>query len=117
MSLLEQVFREYGIPEMPNARTDKTAERASVSSVSGWLDELETINRDPAVSRMIQITRMRYEGKMPEHYTSTTNCRHCGPVPIWEGCPPEVLDCPWCFNRLKGLPIPRRQANDPANNR
>ena len=45
-------------------------------------------------------------GQVPESYTATTNCERCGPVPIWDGCPPEVLGCPWCFNRIQGLSMP-----------
>ncbi len=45
-------------------------------------------------------------GIVPDHYTNTTKCKHCGPVPIFEDCPPQVDGCPWCFNRHKGLPIP-----------
>ena len=36
-------------------------------------------------------------GIVPEHYTNTTKCKHCGTVPIFEGCPPQVIGCPWCF--------------------
>ena len=113
MSILQQVIEEYGISEIPKALTDKTAKRASVSSVSEWSELLE--NKDgelteqeiPATIEMVAITEMRQKGVVPDHYTSTTTCKHCGPVPIWEGCPPKVLGCPWCFNRIKRLPIPK----------
>jgi hypothetical protein len=55
------------------------------------------------------IEAMRERGEIPPHYTATTTCKRCGPVPVWPGCPPEVLGCPWCFNRHKGLPIPRNR--------
>jgi hypothetical protein len=55
---------------------------------------------------LLMISEMRSQGIAPDHYTDTTTCKHCGPVPIWEGCPPEVLGCPWCFNRIKGLKSP-----------
>ena len=55
---------------------------------------------------LLMIGEMREKGICPDHYTSTTTCKHCGTVPIWEGCPPEVQNCPWCLNRHRGLPMP-----------
>ncbi len=57
----------------------------------------------------LAIVQIREQGRIPDNYTATTECKRCGTVPIFEGCPPEVDGCPWCFNRLKGLPIPRAQ--------
>ena len=59
-----------------------------------------------AFNELLMISEMRSQGVTPDHYTSCTECKYCGPVPIWNGCPPQVVGCPWCFNRLKGLPIP-----------
>ena len=56
---------------------------------------------------MSQITKMREKGEVPHHYTATTICMSCGPVPIWEGCEPKVVGCPWCLNRAAGRPLPR----------
>lgn len=73
----------------------------------GW-DEIAS---DPAqlksFAELLMIVEMRSQGTAPEHYTSTTECRHCGIVPIWPGCPPQVNGCPWCFNRRKELPVPQ----------
>ena len=73
-------------------------------------NDWEEIAKDPkqlkAFCELLMIEDMRLKGVTPDHYTSTTTCKHCGPVPVWEGCPPEVNGCPWCFNRIKGLPIP-----------
>ncbi len=126
MSILQQVIDEYGISEMPEALTDKTAKRvkspkaltdktdkrASVSSVSDRSEDFENhpdgaAGHEMAVmAELEEIVRMREIGEIPAHYTSTTTCTHCGPVPIWNGCPPEVQGCPWCMNRHAGLPIP-----------
>ena len=62
-----------------------------------------------AFAELIMIDDMRDLGIVPDHYTSTTTCKHCGPVPIFEGCPPQVDGCPWCFNRIKGLPVPKEE--------
>ena len=51
--------------------------------------------------------RTRDQGDVPRHYTATTYCRGCGPVWIFEGAPPEVSGCPWCWNRANGRQIPR----------
>ncbi len=68
------------------------------------------IENDPAtleaLANSIQIRRMRERGEVPPDYTATTVCRHCGPVPIFPGVAERVLGCPWCFNRVKGLPVP-----------
>ena len=126
MSLLEEVIEQYGDSENAKAPTDKTAKtsktgkaptdktdkRGSVSSVSEWSELLENKNDEleeheiPVVIEMVAIMEMREKGITPDHYTSTTTCKHCGPVPIWEGCPPKVNGCPWCLNRHKGLPMP-----------
>jgi hypothetical protein len=92
--------------------TDKTDKRPSVSSVSEWSELLENKKGElapeevPVAIEMVEIVKMRRQGRVPDHYTATTVCCHCGTVPIWEGGPPKVLGCPWCFNRIKGLPIP-----------
>ncbi len=70
----------------------------------------EEISKSPeqlkAFAELVMIEDMRHRGIVPDHYTATTNCKHCGPVPIFEGCWPESDGCPWCFNRIKGLPMP-----------
>ncbi len=69
------------------------------------------IENDPAtleaLANSITIRRMRERGEVPSHYTVTTVCAHCGPVPIFAGVAERVLGCPWCFNRVKGLPMPK----------
>ncbi len=62
-----------------------------------------------ALIRAIQTRRMRERGEVPPHYTSTTICQHCGPVPIFPGVGEQVEGCPWCFNRVRGLSVPRPQ--------
>ena len=60
-----------------------------------------------ALIRAIQTRRMRERGEVPPHYTEVTVCAHCGPVPIFPGVTERVLGCPWCFNRMRSLPIPK----------
>ncbi len=78
----------------------------------GWSE----IWNDPptleALARAIQARRMRERGEIPPHYTSTTSCAHCGPVPIFPGASERVLGCAWCFNRIRRLPVPRPGKED-----
>lgn len=73
-------------------------------------DDWEDIVSDPdqlkTIADILVIEDMRYRGIVPDHYTATAECRRCGPVPLWEECPPQVSGCPWCFNRVAGLPMP-----------
>jgi len=75
-----------------------------------WLNEEPA--RLQAFAHAVMTRRMRERGEVPPDYTGITECAGCGPVPIWVGCPPAVLGCPWCFNRLRGLPVPR---HDPVS--
>ena len=72
-------------------------------------DDWEEIAGNPkqqkAFYELLVISEMRFRGIAPGHYTSTTVCQHCGPVPIWEGCPPQVQGCPWCLNRVANRPV------------
>jgi len=74
-------------------------------------DDWDEIANDPkqlkAYYELLMIGEMREQGIAPDHYTATTECIHCGSVPIWDGCPPKVNGCPWCLNRVAGLPIPK----------
>ncbi len=76
----------------------------------------EEISTDPtklkAFAELVMIEDMRRQGIVPDHYTATINCKHCGPVPIFEGCWPESDACPWCFNRIKGLPMPKSSTRE-----
>ncbi len=76
----------------------------------------DEIANDPeqlkAFAELLMIGDMRHRGIVPDHYTATINCKHCGPVPIFEGCWPESDACPWCFNRLAGLSMPNKTENE-----
>ena len=80
-----------------------------LQKLDGWDWSAFEVNpgRFKAFAEMVMIVEQRGQGICPDHYTATTECKHCGLVPIFEGCPSKINGCPWCFNRLKGLPIPR----------
>ncbi len=73
----------------------------------------DEIANDPAqlktFAELLMIGEMRERGIVPDHYSATTECKRCGLVPIFAGCPPTISGCPWCFNRIKGLPMPMRR--------
>jgi hypothetical protein len=124
------VLSERGIriePKPPNLRVSPTDRvtpdlvdriKAEKPALLRALEELQhelgddwtEIAADPrqlkAAYELQMIVEMREQGIVPDHYTATTTCKHCGPVPIFEGVGHEVVVCPWCFNRMKGLPIP-----------
>lgn len=76
-------------------------------------DDWEEVSNDPAkliaFADLLATSRIRESGGIPDTYTAITECKHCGTVPIWEGCPPKVNGCPWCLNRIKGLPMPSNE--------
>ncbi len=79
---------------------------------SDWTD----VSNDPEQLKdfadLLAIEDMRHRGIAPDHYTATAECRGCGLVPIFEGLPDKVDGCPWCFNRIKGLQIPKVNNNE-----
>ena len=84
---------------------DKIREKAG----DDWME----VSKDPAQLKAfgdwVAVSDMRERGIVPDHYSATTECKRCGPVPIFAGCTPKINGCPWCFNRIKGLPMPMRR--------
>ncbi len=85
--------------------------RADLQQAAGtdWADIENEPEALEALANSIQIRRMRERSEVPPHYTATTICAHCGPIPIFSGVAERVVFCPWCFNRVAGLPVPRPQ--------
>lgn len=81
------------------SRNTAYGEKSELSEESSALAE--------ALANAIQIRHMREKGEIPQHYTATTLCDGCGWVPIFPGVGERVKGCPWCFNRISGLPVPR----------
>lgn len=79
-------------------------EGASVASVA-------TVGITEAERQAIEycewVAQVRQRGQIPDSYTSTTDCARCGLVYVFPGAPSRVDSCPWCSNRVRGLPIPR----------
>lgn len=92
MSILDRVRDKYKISE---AATDKTDRSPTVGNGGPCLTDSGDII--PAAQEAERVAGLIAEGIVPRHYTNTTVCRKCGPVPIFEGCPPDILGCPWCW--------------------
>lgn len=123
MSILEAVRKKY---KTSIDGTDKTDKRASVGSVSPTPEHFQSfsteklrliagddwaeIEADPvqlaAFKASAEIAAQIQRGEVPAHYTATTVCTHCGPVPIFEGLPSKVKGCPWCLARVRGVNVP-----------
>lgn len=85
-------------------RENKPALIASLTQLrqyaDGEADWQEVVSHPEQLQSMIYslvTTEARERGEIPAHYTATTNCRRCGTVPTFDGCPPEVRGCPWCM--------------------
>ena len=72
----------------------RTLAKIKQKAGSDW----DEIANDPeqlkAFAELLMIGEMREKGIVPDHYIAETKCEHCGTVPIWEGCPPQVNGCP-----------------------
>ena len=121
MSELSKLLQSTSVAANPANPAKPLAEISKISNFSkrGYPKlhvlagpDWQEISGDPAqlksFTELVMIEDMRHRGIVPDHYTATTNCKHCGHVPIFEGCWPESDGCPWCFNRLRGLPMPNK---------
>ena len=79
----------------------------ATEDIDAWNQGEIGIDTLAAFARSLVQRREMERGKVPAHFTERATCKRCGPVWLWfRG---EVLGCPWCWNRLKGRPIPRPQ--------
>jgi len=79
-------------------------------------DELDTLEDYPdatvaAYARALLCTAARRAGQVPGTWIEVVHCDGCGPVWLWLGAPLRVLACPWCWNRVEGLPVPHPPAD------
>ncbi len=104
---LSDIFKKSGIEASGEGWIVTINELQEALSEDDFLDsQLMTPKGLEALAHVVRATRMREQGEVPPGWTAITLCRRCGPVPVWEGCPPDIQGCPWCFNRLAGRPIP-----------
>ena len=119
MSLLEEALEKYAevpvqeanVPVVQSVDTLSKELRDDPDAIQREAEEdWDDVSNDPAqlvaFVDSLAIVQIRESGRVPDTYVSVTTCQNCGDVPIWLGCPAQVDGCPWCFNRIKGLPIP-----------
>ena len=118
--------KNQSLKEHPQQSTHQThCEKSELSEISPASNiELKTaleddwyeVSNDPAqleVARQwVAEAKQVANGVIPERYTCTSNCKFCGPVFVVEGYPKNANNCPWCFNRIKGLQIPKVNNNE-----
>ncbi len=98
-SVAERIAQDHGL----------TLADLKQSTGFGWPEIQHDHATLEALARAIQTRRMRERSEVPPHYTEVTVCAHCGPIPIFPGVGEQVEGCPWCFNRVRGLSVPRPQ--------
>lgn len=62
-----------------------------------------------AYTRALLSRADRRAGRVPQRWTRAAYCVGCGPVWLWPAAPAAVIACPWCWNRIEGLPVPAAQ--------
>jgi hypothetical protein len=115
-AILEHLEERAAIMEyddgLPRGQTENTIHGIPISELQeladeDWLELQDNPDLLDVFAHAVQTRRMRESGQRPAHYTQISICQHCGPVWLWEGAPEHVEGCPWCFNRVKGVSVPR----------
>jgi hypothetical protein len=82
--------------------------RRTLRLVDGDMDTLAgcTDGEVLAYIHALHARAARRAGQVPANWTSASRCEGCGPVWLWPDAPLHVIACPWCWNRIAGLPVP-----------
>ncbi len=100
--MLEKALEKYAQPDLESSERE-------LHVIAG--DDWDEIRNDPAQLEAARYTvrtaKQIAAGEVPESYTSTTECLHCGPVSVWAGYPNPTTSCPWCMHRRRSLLIPK----------
>lgn len=100
--LLETLANEcQGFSIFPN----DVRKALSAEDIDDWHNGNISDETFRAVARSLEQRQIMDRGEIPESFTQPANCKHCGPVWLWFSG--DVLGCPWCWNRISGLSIPR----------
>lgn len=82
-----------------------------INQVAG--EDFEDIKNNPEAIKSIAIlitdTNLRQHGMIPASYTVKAHCDGCGDVYLPSSLASDhiLAGCPWCFNRVNGIHIPR----------
>ena len=77
----------------------------AVEDIADWRKGTISTATLAAFAHSLAEHRAMEQGQIPSGFTERAHCRRCGPV--WLRVAGEVAGCPWCWNRVAGLPIPR----------
>jgi len=91
------MLRAESLPESLLARDDAGADGLAAMDVGELRTYALALHRSERMDA----------GAVPAEYTQAARCEGCGPVWLWEGCPPRVKACPWCFRRKAGRAFKR----------
>lgn len=77
---------------------------AAMVEVEAWRDATDEVIA--AYLRALCDRSERASGRVPQGWTMRGHCVGCGPVWLLPGSIHTALSCPWCWNRIDGLPLP-----------
>lgn len=82
--------------------------RRTLRLAGGELDTLAGCNDGEvlAYANALHARDARRAGHVPVEWARACRCEGCGPVWLWADAPLHVIACPWCWNRIAGLPVP-----------
>lgn len=96
---LELVCRELEISPLEVEGELSLEEKDALLTGNILREDVATIARGVAEKKEIA------NGTRPAGFNERATCLRCGP--IWSKNHGKFTNCPWCINRLKGIPIPR----------
>lgn len=91
-----------GLDNLRPADVLKTLTPEDLADVQAMADPLPFLR---SFACALSATRWRQIGVAPPGWTHAAHCDRCGPVYLWRSV--KVAGCPWCWNRLHGVKIPR----------
>lgn len=91
-----------GLDNLRPADVLKTLTPEDLADVQAMADPLPFLR---SFACALSATRWRQIGVAPPGWTFPAICDRCGPVYLWATV--HVAGCPWCWNRLHGVKIPR----------
>ena len=91
----------------PSSLCDIPIDELKKEAGEDWQELVAEPDKLYAFADAISKQRLMEQGIVPDSYTAITHCKACGDVYVTPALVNNgnVLGCPWCWNRAKGLPI------------
>jgi len=98
--------------QLPEGLEKIDTEKLRIFLGEDWDDYKDNPEALEGWSNLLAENHLIDQGEVPSSFTATTHCIACGDVFIPSSLVNggEVLGCPWCWNKAKGLPIPQAKA-------